>query len=324
MRSRRSVNEEVAEVARRRLELLSAELAEIRPLPVGSPARGDRGGSGEPSGLAGEVRPDVVGPSPGPPPSTGAGRHAYRPVGLGASVAGWTQDRLPPILRGRVALSGAHLAVVALVVLFAVAVTLWWVSRADDGETLPPVAAASPIVPSASEALSGDPSASSSPGVAAAAGSPSASPSAAGSVVVDVAGKVRRPGIATLPLGSRVVDALEAAGGPRPGARTGSLNLARVLADGEQIVVGVPVAPGVSASAASAPTAGSGSSPSMVNINSATQAELEGLPGVGPVTALAILDFRSQNGAFTSVDELLEVSGIGEATLAEIAPHVTL
>ena len=145
-----------------------------------------------------------------------------------------------------------------------------------------------------------------------------------GSIVVDVAGKVRRPGIATLPLGSRVVDALEAAGGARPGAHLGGLNLARVLADGEQILVGMPAADGVAASAASAPTSGSAGAAPMVNINSATQSELEELPGVGPVTAQKILAFRTENGAFTAVDELLEVSGIGDATLAEMAPFVTL
>jgi competence protein ComEA len=146
--------------------------------------------------------------------------------------------------------------------------------------------------------------------------------------VVDVAGKVRRPGIATLPLGARVVDALEAAGGARRGVGLGSLNLARVLTDGEQIVVGVPALPGVAASAASAPT-GSGTGVAgpgapMVNINSAGQAELEQLPGIGPVTAQAILAYRSERGTFSSVDELLEVSGIGDATLADVAPYVTL
>ena len=144
--------------------------------------------------------------------------------------------------------------------------------------------------------------------------------------MVDVAGKVRRPGIATLPLGSRVVDALEAAGGARRGVRLGTLNLARVLTDGEQVVVGQQGVPGVAPSAAASPGTGGGAAGStpMVNLNSATQAELEELPGVGPVTAQAILTFRSEQGAFTAVDELLEVSGIGDATLAELAPFVTL
>jgi competence protein ComEA len=316
MRSRKSANEQVAEVARRRLELLSAELAEIRPDPVASPSRRVPGGSGEPF------------PEPFPEPSAGPsaeqepaaeprpGRHAHRSVGLAGSVGGWTQDRLPPTLQGRVRLTSAHLAVVAVLVAGALAVTAWWVVRADGSETsLPPVS-------STPSALAAVPAPSSTPSPSAsAAGSSSAT---SGSVVVDVAGKVRRPGIATLPPGSRVVDALEAAGGARPGVRLGTLNLARVLTDGEQIVVGVPARPGVAASAVSAPSAGPGGSTPMVNINTASQAELEELPGVGPVTAQAILAFRTENGAFTSVDGLLEVSGIGDATLAKISPFVTL
>ncbi len=310
MRSRKSANEQVAEVARRRLELLSAELAEIRPDPVASPSPRAPGGSGEPfpepfaeQKPASEDRP---------------GRHAHRSVGVASSVGGWTYDRLPPTLQGRVRLTTAHLAVVAVLVAGALAVTAWWVVRADGSETsLPPVSSTpSALVPVAAPSSTPSPSGAGSPGAA-----------AGGSIVVDVAGKVRHPGIATLPPGSRVVDALEAAGGARPGVRLGTLNLARVLADGEQIVVGVPAPPGVAASAVSGPSAGSagsaGSAP-MVNINSASQAELEELPGVGPVTAQAIVTFRTENGAFTAVDELLEVSGIGDATLAKIAPFVTL
>jgi competence protein ComEA len=139
-------------------------------------------------------------------------------------------------------------------------------------------------------------------------------------VVVDVAGKVRRPGIVRLPLGSRVVDALEAAGGARRGADLTGLNLARVLSDGEQVLVGVPAAAGPPVAAPGATVAGG----VLVNLNTATQPELETLPGVGPVTATSILEWRAEHGAFSSVDELLEVSGIGDATLAEIAPHVTL
>ncbi|MGH3331164.1 MAG: helix-hairpin-helix domain-containing protein, partial [Nocardioidaceae bacterium] len=138
-------------------------------------------------------------------------------------------------------------------------------------------------------------------------------------------GKVRRPGIATLPLGSRVVDAIEAAGGARRGVDLTALNLARLLVDGEQIVVGIPQPGGVAAPAVSAAGAATaGATGQLVNLNSATQAELEELPGVGPVTAQAILQWRTDNGAFTSVDELLEVSGIGDVTLAELAPLVTI
>ncbi len=150
---------------------------------------------------------------------------------------------------------------------------------------------------------------------------------------MDVAGDVRRPGIAVLPVGSRVVDALEAAGGARPGVDLATLNLARPLVDGEQVVVGAPaqpapagapattVVPGVTAPAAGG--AATGTTP-IVNLNTADQATLETLPEVGPVTAAAILAWRDQHGGFTTVDELLEVDGIGDATLATIAPHASV
>ena len=145
-------------------------------------------------------------------------------------------------------------------------------------------------------------------------------------VVVDVVGRVRRPGIAVLPAGSRVVDALKAAGGTRPGVRTDSLNLARPLTDGEQIVVGSRSRTGtagrVRRDARVRPTGGV--TDGSVNLNTADQVALETLPGVGPVTAAAILQWRTEHGGFTAVEELLEVSGIGDATLAEIAPHVTI
>ena len=140
-------------------------------------------------------------------------------------------------------------------------------------------------------------------------------------MTVDVAGKVRRPGIAVLDAGSRVVDALEAAGGARAGVDLTALNLARVLVDGEQILVVVVPPSGVAAPAAT----GSGAPvATLVNLNTADQIALESLPGVGPVTAQAILTWRSEHGAFTSVDQLLDVDGIGEATLAKLTPYVTL
>jgi competence protein ComEA len=145
-------------------------------------------------------------------------------------------------------------------------------------------------------------------------------------VVVHVAGRVRRPGIVVLPAGSRVVDAVRRAGGfvPGVGPRSAALNLARVLVDGEQIVVGVVGATG-GAPAATAPVAGATpATGALVSLNTADQTALESLPGVGPVTATAILQWRSEHGPFTAVEQLLEVSGIGEATLAEIEPHVTL
>ena len=312
MRSRKHADEQVAEVARRRLALLSAELAGLRPDPVDTPVPGSQDGAGE---LLDDVPSAPRVASAWPP---GAGRHAHRPVDTSVALGGWLHDRLPATLQGRVRVGVGHLAVLALLVAGALGVTAWWVVRADDGgTTLPPVSATpSPIAsPTSTTSVAATPTGARNTGAA-------ASPS--GTIVVDVAGKVRRPGIATLPLGSRVVDALEAAGGARPGVRLGTLNLARVLTDGEQVVVGVPAPPGVAASAADAPGAVPGGATPMVNLNSATQAQLEELPGVGPVTAQSILAFRSENGAFTAVDELLEVSGIGDATLAKIAPYVTL
>ena len=137
---------------------------------------------------------------------------------------------------------------------------------------------------------------------------------------MDVAGKVRRPGIAVLDTGSRVVDALEAAGGARAGVDLTDLNLARVLVDGEQILVGVAAPSGVAATM----TGGTSPVSSLVNLNTADQVALESLPEVGPVTAQSILDWRTEHGAFTSVDQLLDVDGIGEVTLAKLAPYVTL
>jgi competence protein ComEA len=165
------------------------------------------------------------------------------------------------------------------------------------------------------------------PGVESVGSAAASAPSAGAApvtVTIDVAGKVRHPGIAVLDAGSRVVDALEAAGGARPGVDLTGLNLARVLVDGEQVLVGEPAPAG--AAAAASPTAGSstGGPTALVNLNTATEDELDTLPEVGPVTAASILEWRTQHGGFTSVDELLEVDGIGEVTLGKLAPYVTV
>jgi competence protein ComEA len=137
-----------------------------------------------------------------------------------------------------------------------------------------------------------------------------------------VAGKVRHPGIAVLDAGARVVDALAAAGGARPGVDLTGLNLARALVDGEQVVVGEPAPSGVAAQAA---PSGVPSGPvTLVDLNTATADQLDALPEIGPVTAASILAWRDEHGGFSSVDELLEVDGIGEATLGKLAPYVTV
>ena len=153
-------------------------------------------------------------------------------------------------------------------------------------------------------------------------------------LVVHVTGQVKDPGVVELPAGSRVVDAVRAAGGLTKEADQSSVNLARALVDGEQLWVGrpgedppagwapAPVAGGGAGSAGSAGGAAGQAPP--LDLNAATQADLEELPGVGPVTAGHILAWRDEHGRFSRVDELLEVSGIGERTLAQLEPLVTV
>lgn len=313
MRTRPSTDDPQGDVVRRRLEALIAELEQGRGAP--------------PPGHA-PVPPPLADPA-GPVPERG--RHARRPLTVAGRVGGWVEDRLPPALQGRAhpgAHLGAHLGsaqfgLVALVVAVGLVLGAWWLVRSggssdEAGDVAPPrpVSSAVQVAPSASAA---DPS-----GVPSSRGSTEPAASAEdGRIVVDVVGKVRRPGIVVLDAGARVVDAVEAAGGVRPGVDETTVNMARLLTDGEQIVIGLPGA-AASPGPAAAPSAAPGNPGPLVNLNTADQAALETLPGVGPVTAAAILEWRAEHGGFTSVDELLEVSGIGEATLAEIAPHATV
>jgi competence protein ComEA len=147
---------------------------------------------------------------------------------------------------------------------------------------------------------------------------PTGSPSAT-AVIVHVAGRVASPGVYELPVGSRVADAIEAAGGPLRDAAVDALNLAEVLVDGARIEV-----PGRGASPVDAVPAPASSGAPVVGLNAADQAQLESIPGIGPVTASAILAHRAEIGGFTSLEQLLEVSGIGPATFESIRPYVTL
>ena len=307
---RRRERDEVSEVARRRLELLQAELAGLRVEPDREPDREQQAGDHEEFWT--REQPPLVGPAAlgVPAPVREPGRHAAGCAGRsGYRVPGWLAERVPEALRGRVGLSGQHGVVVLALVGVALAVAGWLAVRSG--------AHADAVPPPRLVTTGGSATAEASPAVPA---GTAASAAATGQVVVDVAGKVRRPGIVTLPAGSRVQDAIRRAGGPRPGVVLTSLNLARPLVDGEQVLVGQPVVPGVAPSAAG----GSPAAGALVNLNAAGLSELDTLPGVGPVTAQKILDWRTQHGTFTSVDELLEVDGIGDKTLADIAPHVTL
>jgi competence protein ComEA len=171
--------------------------------------------------------------------------------------------------------------------------------------------------------------------------SPSASPSARPDqpVVVSVVGLVHKPGLVTLAPGARIADALSAAGGTMNGADTIGLNMARQLADGEQIVVGLapvsgePKVLGSSVSGGSA-TPGAPAAPSrtagsptpkpgeVIDLNTATVQQLDTLPGIGPITAAAIVAWREANGKFTSVDQLADVEGIGPGRLEKLRPRV--
>ena len=147
--------------------------------------------------------------------------------------------------------------------------------------------------------------------VAPAASMQPASSASTGYVVVAVSGKVRRPGLVRLPPGSRVADAIEAAGGALAGTDLSQLNLAKKVSDGELIAVGVAAGPG--------PSAGG-----PVNLNTATLEQLQTLPGVGPVLAQRILDYRDQHGGFATVADLQKVSGIGASRYNDLKNRVTV
>jgi competence protein ComEA len=148
-----------------------------------------------------------------------------------------------------------------------------------------------------------------------------AEPAPVKKLLVHVVGAVREPGLYRLDDGSRVDDALQAAGGPKPRANLELINLAAPVADGQQVIV--PVRGGEGAAGGSAgglPGAPAGP----VHLNSATLEQLDTLPGIGPVTAQKILDYRNEHGAFSSVDELDSVPGIGPARLADLKKLVDL
>ncbi|OIV35396.1 hypothetical protein BIV57_21805 [Mangrovactinospora gilvigrisea] len=137
-------------------------------------------------------------------------------------------------------------------------------------------------------------------------------------LVVDVVGKVRRPGVVQLPAGSRVADAVRAAGGATEARHEAGLNLARRLVDGEQLRVGEPAA-----SPAGSDGAADGASGGRVSLSNATEQQLEQLPGVGPALAQHIIGYRTAHSGFATVEALRQVPGIGPHRYTQIAPLVT-
>jgi competence protein ComEA len=201
----------------------------------------------------------------------------------------------------------ARLRAVATVLLLVVAgVVTWWVLR-------PPRAPATELsLPFA-------------PGAPGSSTASSATTTTAGDVVVHAAGAVVAPGLHRLPAGSRVADLLAAAGGPAGDADLDRVNLAAPVADGERVWfprVGEEAPPTVAGPSRSG-ASGTGE-PAVVDLNTATAADLEALPGVGPSIAAAIVEHRERSGPFGSVDELLDVPGIGPARLEELRPFVTV
>jgi competence protein ComEA len=294
---------------------LARLLAESAPGPPAPP---------DPSGAPGPADPAAGGAD-----LSSSARRAR--VDRGSEAVLESVDELPAPPRFR----RVHVGVVAVLLLAGLLWSGWSVLRAR------PVALADPgvVSVSASPASAATPATAATPPAPARA-SPSPAPTGAGGsaaarVVVHVLGAVRRPGLVTLPVPARVQDAVDAAGGFARTADAGELNLAQLLEDGQQVVIGTGQDPegevrgrsggtsgGGGSSGDSSASASGGSREQVLDLNQADQGELEELPGVGPVTAAAIVAWREEHGRFSRTEELQEVDGIGPKTYAQIAPRV--
>ncbi|MBM6404651.1 helix-hairpin-helix domain-containing protein [Phycicoccus sp. CSK15P-2] len=325
-------------------------LARLRPVRAGwVPVAATLGGAAPPERDGGslDVAPEAHddGEHDTAPEPRGHGRHRR------TALAGWV--RLPSAFTGaswqpgRRAVLGVLLVTVVAVAVFGLRVA-WaraaadaeivvpgdasgaggfacWVARGAGGGGGPVGAGAPPTVVHGPEAGAGEP------------GDPSAGEPADGShtagvddagdpdVVVHVVGQVARPGVLHLPVGARVADAVEAAGGATRSADLAAVNLARPLVDGEQVRVPKPGEVVAAAPGGDAPAGGGAATPGggLVPLNTADLTALDALPGIGPVLAQRIVDWRTEHGRFTTVDELAEVSGIGEKLLSRLRPLVT-
>ena len=287
--------------------------------------------------------PSLTGPSPKSPKSPKGSkkenRYSHLPPVLTARER-WKaalSDRLPPTLQGRWAIDRTTGIVLGLSVLLgALLIGGWAVLRARPHEVA--VARERPLGYGYGGGESG-----SAPQAAASAHAPQvdsmptvpvalSSASASGAVIVDVEGKVAKPGVRSLPTGSRILDAINAAGGALPDTDLTSLNQAQVLVDGEQVLVGVTPPPQDDGGSAAGHggkgkkgrgLAGTGSV-EPVHLNTASVDDLEELPGVGPALAQRVVDYRTQHGAFHSVDDLRQVSGFGGQRFENLASMIAL
>ena len=293
----------------------------------GPDADPDPGAVGAPSAVRGGLFRRAEAPAYGPVHEAGQARGSGAGAGGTAAVRErrWLalRERLPLWVQLRCGIELRTLLALAVVLVVAVAFAVhhFWTGRP---EAVPaPTAQRAPAEPDAKGVGSGSRDADTPQGPGGLSGR---------RLVVDVGGKVRKPGIYKLPNGSRVADALEAAGGVRPGTDVTGLNRARRVVDGEQIVAGG--APAGSGAGQGAGGTGTGAQPGggtaadgpgggTVSLNSASAEQLETLPGVGPVLAQHIVEFREEHGGFTSVDQLQEVDGIGDRRLADIKPKVS-
>lgn len=297
-----------ADIARRRLAALTAEFD--RRYGADAPGRDpahdpvDVQSDGQSDGHTDHLIEGQTGRAEAEPPEAGqAARPGHRRARHAAARRGGR-------LQWR--LSAVHVRVVVAIVAAGVVATAWWLvaSRPHQSEAAP-----SANVDTSSHAGQDD-----------TADTKKKNTGKDKQLIIDVAGKVKDPGIVELPAGSRVVDAIKEAGGTKSKADTTSLNMARELQDGEQILVGDE---GGSGDAPNGDKGGDGGgdkpgSGPKVNVNTADTDELETLPGVGPATAQAIIDHREQNGGFTQIDDLTDVKGIGPATLEDLKDLVTV
>lgn len=307
---------------------------------VGAAEGREQAGGREQSGSPGHADQWGIGAAPAWLDQTRVGE--ADPDGFG--TGDWDPDDDESESRHRVRIAPPGAIALILVGVIACAVAAYGLLRSPDAT--PTVAFPESAGPTAASQQGGP---SQEDGVAAS-GTPSSAqqPVPAAAMVVSVVGLVHRPGLVRLAPRARVADAIARAGGARPGADTVSLNLAQVLNDGDQILVGYAGKQGqmslrssvVSSGAPAADssggspsgqsttgTTGSATTPSAggkVNLNTATAEQLDELPGVGPVTAKAIIDWRTTHGKFTSVDQLGEVDGIGPARLAKLKDLVTV